>query len=405
MATSCAPHVTRQVLLLASVGSLVAYLLQFMFPTLAVIIARGQHQPVATVLSWSFGGYLFFGLGALPGGYLTDRIGARRALLVGLAGMGVSALAVAEATPGRSLALCLSMLGFFGGFHFPAAMRSLARIDGSQRGRYQWVPGSAGALGLALAPVITFKLGQTSGPRDAYTVAGYCVCALAAVLGMWRMDLDEDPPVLPAAPAVRTPGTHVPLTIAASLSALGVQAVAIRMPSHLATQPGVLNFGLLASLVYGLALIGWPVGADLLRQYETRTLMAIVPAASLLPLLLLGHVGDHLIVVVAAGAATCGAALQSIHTQLLIHATPMPRNALAYGIRFAVIAGTSSLALPLIAWSAASPSILFDAVAVLMALSAIAGVRALARTRSATSTVEPELAAPKQTTAVSQSVG
>ena len=49
---------------------------ELVYPTLAVGLARETGLPLAQVLSWSFAGYLLFGLGALPAGYAADHWGA-----------------------------------------------------------------------------------------------------------------------------------------------------------------------------------------------------------------------------------------------------------------------------------------------------------------------------------------
>ena len=67
MATPMAPN-ERNVLLLTGVGHFTTHFVELMFPTLAVAVARQQHVPLDEVLTWSFLGYLLFGLGALPAG-------------------------------------------------------------------------------------------------------------------------------------------------------------------------------------------------------------------------------------------------------------------------------------------------------------------------------------------------
>ncbi|HUI28345.1 MAG TPA: MFS transporter [Candidatus Kryptonia bacterium] len=401
-----APPVTHQVQLLAASASLVAYLIQFLFPTVAVTIAHELSVPFAKVLSWSFGGYLLFGLGALPGAYLADRIGARRALLVGLAGTGVAALAVAEAVPGRSLALCLGALGLFAGFHPPAAMRLLARLDGEGQARQQRLQRLAGAIGLSLAPAVATALVQSYGTRQAYTIVGFAACALAAGLGMWRIDADDDPPI------VLPDRTHHDRALAArglliattAVAGLGFQVLVVFVPQCFALGASTLNFGLLASLVYLLALVGWPVGERLLRRRNARALALLVQGVSLLPLLVLGHAGGALLIVVALAAVLCGVGLQPIHMQLFVHVAPPPRAAMAYAVRFAAVAAVSSLAVPLIAWSAGNPSMLFDVVALLTAISA--GALVLVRWERPAAEIDGQtIAARKPTVAVGEPVG
>jgi len=87
---------TRNVLVLTGVGHFSTHFFELMFPTLAVTLAAQTGLPLAEVLSWSFIGYLLFGLGALPAGLLADRIGSRLLLISALFGLGVAALAASE---------------------------------------------------------------------------------------------------------------------------------------------------------------------------------------------------------------------------------------------------------------------------------------------------------------------
>jgi len=75
---------------------------ELLYPTLAVgLVAQTPGvDSIEEALSWSFGGYLLFGLGALPAGYAADRLGGRRVILVGLVVAGVSACLAAATSPG-----------------------------------------------------------------------------------------------------------------------------------------------------------------------------------------------------------------------------------------------------------------------------------------------------------------
>jgi len=390
MTPSRLPQRRRQVQSLAAIAALFAYLLQFLFPTMAVTIARELHLPVGDVLNWCFVGFLLFGLGALPGGYLADRIGARRALLVGLAGTGVSALAVAEAVPGRSIVLCLGALGLFAGFHHPAAMRLLDRIDDAEHSRHQRIPHLAGLTGLGLAPIAAVVLQQIYGSRQAYSIAGFAACTLAALLGMWRAELDDDPPTRAhgRAPARLTIATRGFLMVAATLAATGFLALAISAPAYFALRGSPFNFGWIVSAVYVLAAAGWSIAETSLRTTEPRTLALRIQAISLLPLFLLGHVSGIASVTAVFVAATCGIASRAILVRLFADAAGIPRTATASAFRFAAINGVAALAIPLSAWSANDPRLLFTVVAGLTAASA--GMLVLVRRTSASASTAAE---------------
>jgi len=62
---------------LTGVGHFNTHLALVAYPTLAVMVAAEGSLTEETIIGWSFLGYLLFGLGALPVGFLADRIPSR----------------------------------------------------------------------------------------------------------------------------------------------------------------------------------------------------------------------------------------------------------------------------------------------------------------------------------------
>jgi len=93
----------RNVLLMTGVPHTATHHAELMYPTLAVALANESGIALERVLAWSFPGYLLFGLGALPGGFLADRFGTRRFVLLALAGMALSLTLAGFSKPGVPL--------------------------------------------------------------------------------------------------------------------------------------------------------------------------------------------------------------------------------------------------------------------------------------------------------------
>ncbi|PSP17235.1 MFS transporter [Halobacteriales archaeon QH_10_67_13] len=96
-------------------------------------------------------GYAPFGLGALPGGLLADRFGARRVILLCYAGMTISFLALALAPTIRVVALALILWGIAASVYHPAGM-ALISTGARRRGTVFAYHGIAGNTGIALGP-------------------------------------------------------------------------------------------------------------------------------------------------------------------------------------------------------------------------------------------------------------
>ena len=132
-------------------------------------------------------------LGALPGGIAAARYGPRRALLIGLAIMGVSSLAFGFAGDAWTLGLARLAQGLGGSLAWAGALTWL--IAGTPRTRRGEMLGTAigsAIFGALLGPVVG-ALAHHIGPRPVFVgLAG-----LSVVLGTWALRLppaDAEPP-------------------------------------------------------------------------------------------------------------------------------------------------------------------------------------------------------------------
>ncbi len=108
-----------------------------------------------------------YGFSQLPAGWLADRFGARRLLLVGISGVALTGLMVGLSLSYTMLLVSLALMGLLGGGYHPAAPSVISRlVDPARRGS---------ALGIHMI-----------GGSVSYFVAPLAAAALAAVWG-WRM--------------------------------------------------------------------------------------------------------------------------------------------------------------------------------------------------------------------------
>src|SRR5260370_36222793 len=69
-------------LVFSSVGHFFAHLLMLLYPSLVLVLEGRWGMSYGDLLSLSLGGFVLFGLGALPAGWLGDRWGAERRMVV-----------------------------------------------------------------------------------------------------------------------------------------------------------------------------------------------------------------------------------------------------------------------------------------------------------------------------------
>jgi MFS family permease len=138
-------------------------------------------------------GYALFGLGALPGGVLADRVGSHRLIVACLAGMG-GAFALLALTPGGSLpalvvvTVALVLWGAAASVYHPSGL-SLISTGVRERGTAFAYHGMAGNVGIAFGPLVTLLLLEVL-PWRTVTLLLAAPAAVGVALAL-RVDVDE----------------------------------------------------------------------------------------------------------------------------------------------------------------------------------------------------------------------
>jgi MFS family permease len=133
-------------------------------------------------------GYFLFGAGALPGGILTDRFGARRLIAGCFVGMG-GAFVLLGLLPGLwGLGVALLAWGTAASVYHPAGL-ALISTGVRQRGRALAYHGIAGNVGIAGGPLVTALLLLAFDWPTVAILLG--LLALVAAIGAWRASFDE----------------------------------------------------------------------------------------------------------------------------------------------------------------------------------------------------------------------
>ena len=141
-------------------------------------------------------GYGLFGLGALPGGILVDRIGSRRLIGVCLLGMGLAYVLLGLAPSMLVVAVALTCWGAAASVYHPAGL-SLISKGVEERGTGLAYHGIAGNLGIGLGPLLTAILLLVVEWRTVALVLS--APALLAAIYAARANFDETAAVREAA--------------------------------------------------------------------------------------------------------------------------------------------------------------------------------------------------------------
>jgi MFS family permease len=343
-----------------NVGHAFAHLLMLVFPTAVLAMEGLWGMGYAELLPLGFAGYLLFGLGALPAGWLADRWGSAWLMAAFFLGSGLACIATGLAVGPWSLALGLTAIGLFASIYQPVAIAWL--VGASERpGRALGFNGVFGVIGTGGAALIAGALADLVGWRAAFLVPGaLCVAlglpfALGARNGGHRMARQSYRPsrARPDAAAARR-GLFLMLSVIL-FTGLIFQMASVGMPKIFQARlgetigPSALAAGTLVSLVFGVGALGQIAGGYLADRYDERMLYPIGYALQCGLLLLAAATLSPLLVVVMAAAMTVQTGSQPIENCLLARYTPEAWRATVYGLKFVLALGLSALGVPLIA--------------------------------------------------------
>lgn len=345
-------------------------------------------------------GYVLFGIGALPGGILADRFGARPLIVGCLAGMGTSFVVLSAASGLWTVGGALVLWGTAASVYHPAAL-ALISTGVQERGRGLAWHGIAGNVGIAAGPLAAALLLL---PFD-WTTAALLLALPAfggAVLAL-QASFDETAAV-DATAETPSPTTGAP----EGLSALWAQSIRLFTPAFLAVfgaaalsglyYRGVLTFlpDLLTPLVQPLSDLPANVDAGryvyagllavgILGQYAGGRLtdwgrpergltwafagLAVI-AAGFLPVIGLGTMG------LLGGSIVLGFSLfviQPLYQATVAEYSPAQARGLSYGYTYVAVFGVGALGATLagVLLQVAGPPLLFGVLAGIAGLGAL----------------------------------
>ncbi|HEV8325598.1 MAG TPA: MFS transporter [Myxococcota bacterium] len=381
----------RRVLWVTSAGHLLSHLYMLVFPALVSPIRAELGLDLRAALDLSFPGYLLYGLGALPAGYLTDRWQARGMLAIGMAASGAGAVAAGLArTPGGLMA-ALAAVGLGASVYHPTGMSLLSRTFVGNRGRALGLNGVFGNVGIAGAPFLAGLLGAIWGWRVAFVALG--VPGLVAGLVTAFSPIDErraegpsrEQPSAPGAAAARAPapgtggGRDVPATsewrvryfallcAAMTLGGLVYTGASALLPTYFEARATFLGpvvaavqaAGLhltgaktlaattLTSLVYVVGIAGQLLGGYVADRRDLRLGYLAFHAATIPALFAMSRLAEVPLFVAAFSYTLFGLGMQPIENSLVAKLTPAAWRSTAYGLKFILTFGVGAAAVGL----------------------------------------------------------
>jgi MFS family permease len=346
-------------LVFAGAGHFFAHLLMLLYPTVILVIEGRWGMSYGELLSLSLGGFVLFGLGALPAGWLGDRWSAERMMVVFFVGTGGAAIGTGLAGGPVAIALGLGAIGLFGSIYHPVGTAWLIR-NAANRGRALGWNGISGSIGLAAAPFVAGALAQVISWRAAFIIPGtLCMAIGIALLCSVRtgsvIAAPEDR--RPEPPASRSDTLRIFIVLSFTMLFDGTisQAIPVALPKAFAegltglTGGGTLDAGGFVTLVFLVAATGQLAGGWLADRFAMKAVYVLAWAVQVPLFFAAAHTRDVPLLAAMMAINYLGVLATPAENALLARYTPAKWRATAYGAKFLLALGVSTIGVKLVA--------------------------------------------------------
>lgn len=349
---------SRRNLLFLNVGHALDHLFLLIFPTVVLAMAPEFGRPYSEMLPLALGGFIMFGAGSIPAGWLADRWSRRGMMVVFFVGIGAASVLTGFTRTPWQVAAGITLIGTFGAIYHPVGIAML--VSGRDKvGRVLGVNGVFGNLGVAFAALIAGALAHWFSWRVAFIVPGIVSIvigvAFAALVPEVRMTAmagkGEAKQVFSRALLVRVFAILLVTTLCGGII---FNSTTVAMPKIFderltALVDTTLGIGVLVSGVYIFAAMAQLVVGHLLDRGTIKGVL--VPVVGLqVPLLLAAAFSDNYLMLLTALAMMFFIFGQiPINDAMVAAYTDERWRARALAVRYVVSFGASAFAVPLIA--------------------------------------------------------
>lgn len=316
-----------------------------MFTPLAAVMGRELGTDYEGMTFYFSVCTLFFGLGAVPAGWLSDRFGEKALLVAFFVGCAIGGAVISAASDTRILATGFVLLGLATSIFHPVGNALITRVIRA-RGRALGINGIAGSAGTALGPVF----GGIMTDVTSWHWAFLALSAPGLALGIWltRTDLGPEARVRKTAPPTPSPARirsnggrftiFAVLLTAMTCGGMFYHLFTMALPSHLSASGIVAvearHGGLLAGLALLLGGVGQLVGGFLSDRYDERRLYVLSLLVVTPLFFLVGHTEGTWAVVAACAAATFMFTLQPVENSMIARFSPAAWRGRIFSLKF-----------------------------------------------------------------------
>src|SRR5579863_4973596 len=349
----------KRVVQFINVAHALDHLVMLIFPTAVLSMgAAFGGMPFGELLALSLGGFIAFGAGSLPAGWLGDLWSRRNMLAVFFIGAGGACILTSFASTPFLLAAGLTLIGAFASIYHPVGTAMLTQHATQKLGRTIGVNGVWGNLGVAFAALVTGGLSTWIGWRWAFIVPGVAAIALGiAFLRAVPNEKFEQKVVrrstapLPRSVVVHAFSVLVLVTLAGSVvfnaTSLSLPKVFAERLPLLASTP--LAIGARAFVVYVSGAVSQLIVGHFVDRYPLKTVFLPLSVLQAPCLLLAAWAHEWAMLLLAIGMMFGIFGQVTINDAMVARYTNHEWRARAYAFRYIVSFGASACGVPLVA--------------------------------------------------------
>src|SRR5689334_17464029 len=167
----CPMDQSRLTVAFLNLGHFLDHLAMLIYATAVLVMTSQFGLSYQDMLPLSIGGFIAFGGGSLPAGWLGDRLGRRPMMIVFFLGLGAALVLAGFAETRWQIVLCLTLVGIFASIYHPVGIAMLVQ-DQARVGRALGWNGVWGNLGLACAAFIAGWFADHLSWRAAFVAPG-----------------------------------------------------------------------------------------------------------------------------------------------------------------------------------------------------------------------------------------
>ena len=309
-------------------------------------------------------GFVAFGLGSLPAGWLGDRYSRRAMLRLFFVGIGGSAVLTGLAQTAMQLMAALFLIGLFASIYHPVGIAMVVRgASGAGRvGRALGVNGVWGNMGIAGAALIGGLTIDWIGWRAAFILPG--LAALGTGLA-YVVRLPGPAAAVASGPATGAPTAGTPdrrwvirvmavIAIATLLGGINFNAVTVGLPKLFAERlpelaPGIAGVGVLVSIVAALAAFTQVLVGNLIDRYPIKPILLVMLALQVTLLATVAQLGEVATMIVATVMMCALFGEIPINDTLVARVTRGGALSRVYAVKYLLTFAVSASAVPLVA--------------------------------------------------------